>query len=558
VIQVDRNQPEQGGCVVGQRTANRGRKQNAHHLLAAPDFAKTARDIDGFHQQVAKTHFGDASVRAVEAPRITPATLNKNAVQGAERMPVSRKGFTAQLLYRAPDFTQRTAGCTRLAKAHSHGIRNVARQLPDKASALKAEDASPDAMQVHRDNGRIKILDNALGGAAEGQHASGAADLSFSKHAHQFAAADGVAGGLQSMDLFVRPQVLRDGNGLHESQKRLQQRIIVNFFEYQEPNRTIGSSIDERNVNKAEMVGHQQRSAVGRNVLAPNHLDAINNAAHHPEENVQAPTGQTDDDSREEWMTRAGRLRNCADGRHSHSKVADMMALPEAIVNATLCDTVRRAATGGIFSTRDGFKKLNAKCLVRTPRISIYDRCILGILRLTLGRYAPARSLRMTEGKSDLVLKLFLIGVLSAKAAYTVISSFSFAPAISSIFLISASVSFCTSSSAFFSSSSVIFLSFMAFLMASLPSRRTLRMAVRWSSRILWRCFTISRRRSSVRGGTGMRIILPSFCGFSPSPAERMAFSISFMMLGSNGCTVSNCASEACTWASWLSGISEP
>src|ERR1022692_823029 len=59
------------------------------------------------------------------------------------------------------------------------------------------------------------------------------------------------------------------------------------------------------------------------------------------------------------------------------------------------------------------------------------------------------------------------------------ITSFSFPLAISSIFLISSSVSFCRCSIAPRSSSSVIFLSFMAFLIESLPSRRILRSAVR-------------------------------------------------------------------------------
>ena len=63
--------------------------------------------------------------------------------------------------------------------------------------------------------------------------------------------------------------------------------------------------------------------------------------------------------------------------------------------------------------------------------------------------------------------------------AHTCITSFSLALLISSIFLISSSVSFWISSSARFSSSSEIFLSFKAFLINSLPSRRILRTAVR-------------------------------------------------------------------------------
>src|SRR5277367_5015740 len=129
------------------------------------------------------------------------------------------------------------------------------------------------------------------------------------------------------------------------------------------------------------------------------------------------------------------------------------------------------------------------------------------------------------------------------------ITSFSLPLLISSIFLISSSVSFWISSMARFSSSSAIFLSFIAFLMASFPSRRMFRTAVRCSSSTLCRCFTISLRRSSVSGGTGTRMILPSFIGFKPMSAARMAFSIAGSDVGSKGCTVMSCGSGACTCA---------
>src|SRR5277367_2115142 len=94
--------------------------------------------------------------------------------------------------------------------------------------------------------------------------------------------------------------------------------------------------------------------------------------------------------------------------------------------------------------------------------------------RLSLRNFAGLRGLRerLTHLSSSTSFSLFLL--------------------ISSIFLISSSVSFWISSSERFSSSSLIFLSFIAFLMASLPSRRMLRTAVRCSSRTLCRCFTIS------------------------------------------------------------------
>src|SRR3984957_3193150 len=137
-------------------------------------------------------------------------------------------------------------------------------------------------------------------------------------------------------------------------------------------------------------------------------------------------------------------------------------------------------------------------------------------------------------------------------------TSFSLALLISSIFLISSSVSFWISSRERFSSSSVIFLSFSAFLIASLPSRRILRTAVRCSSSTRCRCFTMSCRRSCVRAGTGTRMSVPSFIGFKPMSPARIDFSIAPSCEGSKGCTVINCASGACTCAIWFNGICEP
>ena len=58
----------------------------------------------------------------------------------------------------------------------------------------------------------------------------------------------------------------------------------------------------------------------------------------------------------------------------------------------------------------------------------------------------------------------------------------------------------------------------------------------------------MSLRRSSVSGGTGTRIILPSFVGFNPRSVLRMAFSIGRQSHGSHGGIVMSCGSGAITW----------
>jgi len=55
-----------------------------------------------------------------------------------------------------------------------------------------------------------------------------------------------------------------------------------------------------------------------------------------------------------------------------------------------------------------------------------------------------------------------------------------------------------------------------------------------------------------------MRITLPSFEGLSPRSDERIAFSISFIVDGSNGCATMSAGSGTDSDATWLSGTFDP
>ena len=72
---------------------------------------------------------------------------------------------------------------------------------------------------------------------------------------------------------------------------------------------------------------------------------------------------------------------------------------------------------------------------------------------------------------------------------------------------------------------------------SSFPSLRIFRIAVLWSSSVLFSCFTTSLRRSSVIAGIGTRITFPSVIGFSPVPDVRIAFSIADTIAMSYGVT---------------------
>ena len=85
-----------------------------------------------------------------------------------------------------------------------------------------------------------------------------------------------------------------------------------------------------------------------------------------------------------------------------------------------------------------------------------------------------------------------------------------------------------------------------------------LRAAVLWFSSTVCRCLTRSRRRSSVSGGMGTRMSLPSLAGLKPSSAARMAFSMACVMEGSKGWTTMSVGSGVASLATWFTGVAAP
>src|SRR5205823_13117126 len=106
---------------------------------------------------------------------------------------------------------------------------------------------------------------------------------------------------------------------------------------------------------------------------------------------------------------------------------------------------------------------------------------------------------------------------------HTCMTSFSLAASSASMSAMCLSVSFCTSVSARRSSSCETSFSFSISLMSFMTSRRTLRTATRALSASCRRTLLISRRRSSVGGGMGIRITVPAVMGVSPRSGWELA-----------------------------------
>src|ERR1039457_5401341 len=95
-----------------------------------------------------------------------------------------RRSFRRQLLDGLPHFMRGGIRRHRVAKRDRDRIRNALGPLPEETAALEAEDAAPQTVQGHRDDGNIEALYDSLHAPLERQDVLRPADGSFREYAH--------------------------------------------------------------------------------------------------------------------------------------------------------------------------------------------------------------------------------------------------------------------------------------------------------------------------------------------------------------------------------------
>ena len=98
-------------------------------------------------------------------------------------------GLAGEFLDGLTDFMRRGVCGHGRAERYGHRIRNTLGQFPKIFTALKAEDAAPDAIEMHGDDGHIQVPGDFFEPAFEWAHVAGEGERAFGKDAH------GVAGG---------------------------------------------------------------------------------------------------------------------------------------------------------------------------------------------------------------------------------------------------------------------------------------------------------------------------------------------------------------------------
>src|SRR5216117_1936996 len=97
------------------------------------------------------------------------------------------ESLCSEVLHHAAYFLGRWGGRQWLSKRDAPRVGNAPRKFPKEAPAGKTENRAPHAVEIHRDDGHVDALDNALHAPPKRHHLPDTRHLSFREDAHRFA-----------------------------------------------------------------------------------------------------------------------------------------------------------------------------------------------------------------------------------------------------------------------------------------------------------------------------------------------------------------------------------
>src|SRR5262249_12202290 len=142
-----------------------------------------------------------------EATGVAARHLDEGARERLHGTASSLEGVHAEFLNGGADVGGAGGRRQSVAKADAHRIRDVPRKFPQETPAGEAEDGTPEAVDVDRDDGDIDAFDDAFKAAAEGKQLADTGDFPFREDADNFAVAQGFGGLAERVDHFARALV---------------------------------------------------------------------------------------------------------------------------------------------------------------------------------------------------------------------------------------------------------------------------------------------------------------------------------------------------------------
>src|SRR5216683_3856235 len=156
----------------------------------------------------------------------------------------------------------------------SYRLKDSLRALEEETAALKAEDASPDAVEVERNYRAANPRGDPLQSAAELQQIAGTGYGPFSEDAYHVAFLDFPPRDFERLLNFIRTVIRSDRDRMHHPEKPVQPFPFVIRAEHEKAHHPVARRRDQKRINPRHMICNEQGSFFGY-VLLANGADAV-------------------------------------------------------------------------------------------------------------------------------------------------------------------------------------------------------------------------------------------------------------------------------------------
>ena len=254
------------------------------------------------------------------------------------------------------------------SESHGEVVGEGLRQLGEETVAREGEDAAPETIHVHGDDGGLRAAGNHFHTAANGSEAAAAGQLAFGENADDVAVFDGAC----SFDDGFARVAGRNGQGVEDFQSPAQQAHGHELLCHNEAHRSGAHHGEEERIGVGHMVHHQQGAATHGQAVQIDGARAVDQLqapdANHADELLGNQTQRADEDEEaqqekdEELHLRRGAEDFVHDPHDNHGhqahEVVDEVAGGDDVaavvgVAVVLKESVERHQVGSAEGTRE-------------------------------------------------------------------------------------------------------------------------------------------------------------------------------------------------------------
>ena len=259
--------------------------------LVFPMWLKRSGEYDGSDQGLERRHSWAAVVRHREAEGMSPHGMDEFTVQRAATGFAQAPGLLSECADRVTELVRRRIRWQWRAERYRQRIGNSLRPFPQETPAFKAEDAAPQAIQVHGDDRHFSSLPNPFEPSTERQQCTGASDLPFREDADDLSVVECLPRAAQRPEDHAGAACRRNRDDLHGGHQPFEQWVARIGGIDNETYGPIDAGHEQEAIDERHMVRDEQGPAGLGNMVLADDAETVEGVRqddeHEPQEHIR-------------------------------------------------------------------------------------------------------------------------------------------------------------------------------------------------------------------------------------------------------------------------------